>query len=133
MKPATMMRVLSAAALIGALAGPALAQGGGGPGPGAGPGPAAAPGAASAPGRAPGMMAPGPRWGADVTPGWTLMTEQERNEHREKMRSLRTYEECKAYRQQHHDQMAARAKERGVASPARPRRDPCAGFGRRSS
>lgn len=126
MRSMTTMRVLSVAALISALAGAALAQGGGGPGPGAGPGF----GAASAPGRGPGMMGPGGRWGADVTPGWAMMTQQERNEHREKMRAMKTYDECKAYQQQHHEQMAARAKERGATQPAQPRRDPCLGLKR---
>jgi len=65
------------------------------------------------------------RWGSDYTPGWSLMNQQERNEHRDRMRSMKTYEECKAYQDQHHEQMAARAKERGVKVLAQPRHDAC--------
>jgi len=68
------------------------------------------------------------QWGSDFTPGWTLMSQQERNEHRDRMRSMKSYEECHAYQAQHHEQMVARAKERGGAAPAQPRRDACAGL-----
>lgn len=116
-------------ALVGLSVGVAFAQpaGGKGPGPGPmGPGPAA-----SAPGMGPGMGPGGrgaARWGADNTPGWALMTPQERDEHRERMRSMKTYEECKAYQEQHHERMADRAKERGGKPPAQPRRDACSGL-----
>lgn len=117
------LRTMCLAAVIGVTAGVALAQPGGGGGKGPGPGPGAS---------AAGMgMGGGPRaagWGADYTPGWALMTEQERNEHRERMRSMKTYEECAAYRDQHHEQMAARAKERGGQALAQPRRDACRGL-----
>lgn len=53
-------------------------------------------------------------WGADVTPGWSLMSWKERNEHRKHMRAMKTYDECKTYLDQHHERMAARAKEKGV-------------------
>jgi len=69
------------------------------------------------------------RWGSGVTYGWSLMTAQERTEHRQRMQSMTSYAECTAYRDQHHEQMVARAKERGVAAPsAQPRRDACAGL-----
>ena len=58
------------------------------------------------------------------------MNQQERSEHRERMRSMKTYEECKAYQEQHHEQMAARAKERGGKALSQPRRDGCSGFKR---
>lgn len=74
--------------------------------------------------------APAARWGANYTPGWSLMTAQERTEHRAKLRSMKTYDECKAYVQQHHDLMAARAKERGGQVLAQPRRDACAALKR---
>ncbi len=101
-------RPIMLAALLGLSASVATAQPGGGPGMG--------PGA--------GAM----RWGADVTPGWALMTEQERREHQERMRTMTTYEACKAYQAQHHEQMAARAKERGAGPLPQPRRDPCIGL-----
>lgn len=118
------------ASVIGVSAGLALAQPGAGKGPGAGPGPMGAGPAASAPGLGMGMGggAGAARWGSDYTPGWALMTEQERNEHRDRMRAMKTYEECKAYRDQHHEQMVARARERGGPALAQPRRDACSGW-----
>ncbi len=88
------------------------------------PRPGAGPGYGMGPGPGPG---PRGRWGPDVTPGWALMTETERNAHRERMLALKTREECLAYMTQHREQMAARAKERGVAPPPM-RREPCQGF-----
>jgi hypothetical protein len=57
-----------------------------------------------------------------------MMTPQERNEHHERMRSMKTPEECRAYMEQHREQMAARAKERGGKALGQPRRDACAGL-----
>jgi len=85
-----------------------------------------------APGMGAGMRGRGghgaTRWGSDSTYGWSLMTPQERSSHRTRMQSMTTYEECAAYREQHHEQMAARAQERGVTLPPQPRRDLCAGL-----
>jgi hypothetical protein len=62
--------------------------------------------------------------------GAQLMTEQERAEFRAKMRSLKTLEERQSFRQQHHEEMKARAKERGVTIPDEPpMRGPRAGNG----
>ena len=52
--------------------------------------------------------------------GWQLMTEQEKADFRAKMRSLKTAEERQAFRRQHHEEMKARAKERGVSLPDEP-------------
>ena len=52
--------------------------------------------------------------------GSQLMTEQERLEHRSKMRAAKTAEEREQIRKEHHEQMKARAKERGVALPDEP-------------
>jgi len=96
------------------------------PGAAAGPGPgASAPGMGMGGGRGP--MG---RWGSDNTPGWSMMTPQERTEHQTRMRSMTSRVECQAYQAQHHEQMAARAKERGAKPLAAPRRDPCAGLKR---
>jgi hypothetical protein len=73
-------------------------------------------------------MAPGAHGGPDYTPGWSMMSPKERQEHRDKLKSMKTYEECKAAMGQHHEQMAARAKERGRTMPAAPRHDACAGL-----
>ena len=109
---------------------PAQAQG---PGPGAGPGPAAsAPGPGPRPGMGPGGGGGsgrhmGGRWGSRYTPGWSLMTPEERTAHQQQMQAVKGYEECTTLRDQHREQMAARAKEKGLAKPpATPRRDACA-------
>lgn len=110
--------VLFAAATV------AVGQPGGGPGP-RGPGPgASSPGMGMGPGGGRGAG----RWGADYTPGWAMMTSQERDEHRNRMRAMTTYDECHAYQTQHHEQMVARAKERGTKALGQPRRDACAGL-----
>lgn len=115
------LRCLAAAAALTLAASAAPAQ----PGPpgGAGPG-------ASAPRGAVGAGRMGGRWDSHNTPGWSLMTPQERQEHQTRMRSMTSHEECKAYAEQHHQAMAARAKDKGLATPAQPRRDPCAGLKR---
>lgn len=88
-------------ALTGALmiSGSVLAQ----PGPGGGPG------------RGPGA---GWRMNPGNTPGMALMTPEERNAHRDKMRSLQSYDECVAYVAEHHAQMVTRAQEKGITLPA---------------
>ncbi|HEX5685136.1 MAG TPA: hypothetical protein VFY73_14030 [Ideonella sp.] len=84
---------------------------------------------ASAPGAGqPGPMHRGGRWGTDFTPGWSMMTPQERKEHQDKMRGMVSAAECKTYMDEHHRQMADRAKEKGVTLPAKPRRNACAGL-----
>jgi hypothetical protein len=64
----------------------------------------------------------------DTTPiyGSQLMTRQERIEHRNQMRTLKTQEERNAYRTEHHRKMQERAKEKGVTLPDTP---PAAGGG----
>lgn len=120
-----------AASVIALLAGTALAQSGAGPGAGAGgqatkPAmPASGMGMGSGMGAGRGHMA---QWGTDFTPGWSMMTRAERNEHREHMRSVKTYEECTTYRDQMHDKMAARIKDKGGKPMAEPRRDACSGL-----
>jgi hypothetical protein len=68
---------------------------------------------------APAYAGKGSPWAADQgnTWGWQLMTPQERTEHQTKMRSFKTYDECKTYQTEHHKQMEARAKEKGVTLP----------------
>ncbi|MEO7031414.1 MAG: hypothetical protein ABI351_13960 [Herbaspirillum sp.] len=58
------------------------------------------------------------------TYGYGLMTPEERTEHRDKMRSMTSYDECKAYIGEHQTQMEARAKEKGATVPAI-KNDPC--------
>jgi len=125
-----------AASAMALLAGTALAQSGAGAGepaatpampamPASGMGMGSGMGSGMGPGMGRGHMA---QWGMDYTPGWSMMTRAERNEHREHMRAFKTYEECTAYRDQVHDKMAARIKEKGGKPLAQPRRDACAGL-----
>jgi cell division protein FtsB len=57
---------------------------------------------------------------AEQVYGWQLMTQQERNEYRAKMQTLKTAEERERYRLEHHKMMQERAKERGVTLPEVP-------------
>ena len=52
--------------------------------------------------------------------GSQLMTAQERNEYRNRMRATKTLEERERIRAEHHEQMKVRAKERGVTLPDEP-------------
>jgi len=52
--------------------------------------------------------------------GSELMTEQERQEHRNKMRSFKTEQEREAYQLEQHKRMQQRAKEKGVTLPDEP-------------
>lgn len=113
---------LGIAALLGAtLSAVALAQPGPGMGPGGGRGPGMGPGAGMGPGGGPGMRF---QFNQDNTPGWSLMTPEERTAHHNAMMSAKTYEECKAAQEAQHKQMEARAKEQGKALPA-PRQNAC--------
>ncbi len=66
------------------------------------------------------LVLTGPAGAADTTYGSQLMTPQERAEHRATLRNQATEAERNAYRQQHHDAMQARARERGVQLPDTP-------------
>ena len=77
------------------------------------------PGASSGPGK-------GPHWNSDNTPGWSLMTPEEREAHQQRMTGMKHREECQAYITEHHDRMMERAKAQGRKGLAKPRHDPCA-------
>lgn len=114
---------LLAAALLCAAAASAQSQ----PATGMGcPGAAASGPAADCPAGPRGGMAPSRAWGRDYMSGWSMMSRQERQEHHDKLRSMKDYDECKAYMDKHHDEMVARARKEGRSQPARPRRDACA-------
>lgn len=68
----------------------------------------------------------GPRFGQDFTPGWMMMTPEERDEHRRRMQSARTPEECRQLLDEHRKLMESRAKDRGMGNMRAPRRDACA-------
>ena len=121
------LRVIVLASVMGVSMSMAWAQPGGGKGPGAGAGPMGPGPTASAPGMGMGMGGGrgAAHWGANYTPGWALMSQKERSEHRASMGAMKSYEECKTYQDQHHEQMAARAKERGGKALPQPRHDAC--------
>lgn len=63
----------------------------------------------------PGIATAGPwRAAPHNTSGWYYMTPDERIEHQRRMRSFRTYEECKAYQAGHHVELTRRALQQGV-------------------
>ena len=130
MKRTALTLTTLAAALAATLA--FAAPGGGyGPGPGAGQGAECplqqscgmgyGPGGGGGPGQGYGMG----RGGSGAGAYGSLMTEEERAEHRQKMHSFTTVGECKAYFDEHRAQMAARARDRGIEPGPGPRVDPC--------
>lgn len=60
------------------------------------------------------------------TPGWAMMTRQERDEHHRTMMDMKDHGACQTYMQEHHAKMVDRAKERGRTMPAMPPQDGCA-------
>ena len=66
-----------------------------------------------------GMMGRGDGWrcGSDNVAGWKMMTQKERTEHRNKMRGMKSYDECVAYQGEHHTLMEQRAKDKGITLP----------------
>ncbi len=67
--------------------------------------------------------------------GSQMMTDQERNAHRDRMRNAETAEERDRIRSEHHEQMRSRAAERGMTLPDTPpgpgmRGGPGSGYGR---
>lgn len=77
--------------------------------------------APSTPAAQPEMMGPGGnrphgrmmRFNQKNTPGWSLMTPEERLAHNEKMHGMKTAAECNDYHEQHAKEMELRAKEKG--------------------
>ena len=69
---------------------------------------------------------PGNAWGPGPknNPGWNMMTPEERERHMQKMHDMKNMDECKAYMDEHHKQMTARAKEKNQPAPPM-KGDPC--------
>lgn len=128
----TIKRAFGVACTSLLLAGVALAQ----PGPGMGGGMGGGMGPGMMQGQPPCMKGDaaspaGPNCGWRMnrrnTPGMGLMTPEERIAHRDKMRSMKSAEECQAYITEHHAQMAERAKAKGITLPTQ-RANACARF-----
>lgn len=67
---------------------------------------------------------PGFRFNQDNTTGWSMMSEQERADHRQKMMSMKSYDECVAYMDEHHKLMQERASQKGKSLPT-PKANAC--------
>jgi hypothetical protein len=114
MKSSTTFKTIAiATTLVAALSASALAQ----PGPGAGSGAGMGMGPAAR-----GMR--NMRFDQANTPGWTLMSAEERTANQTKMRAVKTYDECKSVQAEQHATMEARAKEKGVTLNT-PRQNGC--------
>jgi hypothetical protein len=83
------------------------------------------PGAGKAPGAGPQGGPRAPAFGPRYTQGWSMMSAEERNAHRDRMLAAKTVDECKAALDEQRRTIEARAKERGVAVPRGPRTDMC--------
>ena len=68
------------------------------------------------------------RVGSDYTPGWSMMTAEERDAHRERMLSAGTLDECRRIRDDELKRSAQRARARGVKEVPNPRHDACSGY-----
>lgn len=101
-----LVRTLAAVALSGLSCAGAIAQQAAAPAP-----------SASAPFTA--------RVGADYTPGWDMMTAQEREAYRQRMLSVPTRDECRRMRDEQIKQAAKRANVRGIKELPNPRYDAC--------
>ena len=77
----------------------------GGPGPGCGPNDTQPACAGGGPGYGRGTRGP-------MSPGWSMMTPEERNAHHDKMRNFKDAAECEAYMNEHHKLMQERAQQR---------------------
>jgi hypothetical protein len=71
-----------------------------------------------------GMHGMGMKFGSGNTPGWSMMSKEERKEHHDKMMSAKTMGECTALHEDHRKLMEQRAKEKNQTLP-QPKHNPC--------
>lgn len=71
------------------------------------------------------QLGPGPhmapkeyKFDEESTPGWSMMTPEEREAHQKKMMSLKSYKECNVYMEEHRRLMQARVRQQGKPSLA---------------
>ncbi len=116
------IRTFVSSTLLGmTLSASVLAQPGQGMGPGGGMGPGMGPGMG---GMGPGGKGMRYQFNKDNTPGWSLMTPEERTAHHDKMMAAKTYDDCKAAQAEQHKLMEERAKAQGKTLPG-PRQNAC--------
>ena len=70
-------------------------------------------------------VAPAVRVGPDYTPGWDMMSPQERDHYRDRMLSVPTKQECRRMRDEQIKAAAERARVRGIKDIPDPRYDAC--------
>lgn len=80
--------------------------------------------ACAQPASPPGASASGPRVGGDFTPGWSMMSPQERDAFHQRMRDAKNRQECEQMMTEHRQLMQERAKQRGMPMHG-PRSDAC--------
>lgn len=107
-------RSISLSALLTCAAAAALAQSASRPGEGNYP-----PGAPNA--ATPSAPPSGARVGPRYTPGWSMMSKEERAQHRAQMRAANTPEDCRRLMEEHHRLMERRAADRGATLGTPPR------------
>ena len=69
-----------------------------------------------------------PHPGEDKAHGWSFMTPKEQEQHREKIKTMKTYAECKSYMEKHHEVMMNRAKTKGQELPNQANFEVCEGL-----
>jgi hypothetical protein len=109
-----MKRLIAAMVCVG-FASIGIAQG-----PGTGAGTEPSPGK----GQGQGMHRMGMKFGSANTPGWSMMSKEERKEHHDKMMSAKTMGECTALHEDHRKLMEQRAKDKNTTLP-QPKHNPC--------
>jgi len=73
----------------------------------------------------PGAVVRNPKVGSDYTPGWDMMTPQERDAYRQRMFAAPTPDECRRMRDEQTRLAAQRARNRGIKDVPNPRYDAC--------
>jgi hypothetical protein len=80
---------------------------------------------ASAPAAAASQPQEVPRYGQIYTPGWTMMSKDERDEYAAAMGQLKNRAECVAFMTKHYELMSRRALQRNLPLPDHARLDLC--------
>ncbi len=73
----------------------------------------------------PASASPPVRVGSEYTPGWDMMTPQERDAYRQRMIAAPTPAECRRLRDEQLEAAARRANARGIKDVPNPRYDAC--------
>lgn len=80
---------------------------------------------ASAPSSAASQPPAVPRYGETYTPGWPMMSKQERADYAASMTQFKSRGECVAFMNKHYEEMSQRALQRGLPLQGSSRTDLC--------